>query len=94
MGAVSNASESVCSANELEEDPLDSVFSARESVILGDIPNFNSIDLSAAAAAILAYPGDAAGNIEMMSSSQSSSSEDEELSNFLWDTMGGFDPAA
>jgi len=92
MGAVANAAEAVSSEEEEPEDPLDSIFSSRGSVNLGDIPNFNSTDLTAAAAAIMASPDDSCHEIEMLSST-SSSCEDDELGEFLWDAMAGFDPA-
>ena len=97
MGAVSNVSDTVSpSADEAEQDddPLHSIFGSQESVNLGHLPNFNSTDLSAAAAAMLAYPDDVSDNeIEMLSATTTSASSDadeEELSDFLWDA---FDPA-
>lgn len=96
MGVVANASDAVSNEEEEQEDPLDSIFSSRGSVNLGDIPNFSSTDLTAAAAAIMASPDDSDHDIEILSSTSSSSSssgEDEELGEFLWDAMAGFDPA-
>ena len=97
MGAVLNVSDTVStSADEAEKevDPLDSIFCSQESVNLDHLPKFNSTDLSAAAAAMLAYPDDHSDNeIEMLSATTTSASSDadeEELSDFLWDT---FDPA-
>ena len=99
MGAISNVSDTVSTSAEdvaeRDQDTLDSIFSSRGSVNLGDLPNFNSTDLSAAASAILTYPEDVLDqDIELLSatspSSSSSSSDEEELGDFLWDA---FDPA-
>ena len=92
MGVAAGAVTAVSSEEEeAEEDPMDGIFASQASVNLQDIPKFHSTDLSAAAAAVLTSSD--TQDLEVLSSRSSSEEEEEqELGEFLWDAMAGFDP--
>lgn len=102
--AVSNSEDG---EDEEGEDPMDGIFASHDgSVNLKDIPNFNSSDLTAAAAAFLMSSDGSCDQdsqhhqdvMEVLPVSEHDEAggrgdEEAELGAFLWDDMAGFDPA-
>jgi len=115
MGDVANADAATAVSNSSEEDeeegdPMDGIFASHDgSVNLQDIPNFNSSDLTAAAASFLMSSDDICGHddsqhqqdvMQVLPVSEHEDAgdhghddEEAELGAFLWDDMAGFDPA-